>query len=161
MTCMVEMHQNCICQSTAHIWLATCEKKQSDICVNCRLRSACAVCAECMADIWFSFNSNVRAMCLLFLVVWCFNCISFISRRLVLLHSCVRLTHSHTMTPFGNKPFENTLGKGEIARNEQFLLLSVFSTGLNNFLLFSSNLKLSSAKSFNLKESEICHLVMG
>jgi hypothetical protein len=35
------------------------------------------------------------------------------------------LTHSHTMTPFdapGNKLFENTVGKGEIARNEQFLL---------------------------------------
>ena len=30
-----------------------------------------------------------------------------------------------TMTPFdtpGNKPFENTVGKGEIARNKQFLL---------------------------------------
>ena len=29
------------------------------------------------------------------------------------------------MTPFdapGNKPFENTVGKGKIARNEQFLL---------------------------------------
>ena len=37
----------------------------------------------------------------------------------------IALTHSHTMTPFdalGNKPFENTVGKGEIARNEQFLL---------------------------------------
>ena len=37
------------------------------------------------------------------------------------------LTHSDTITPFdapplGNKPFENTVGKGEIARNEQFLL---------------------------------------
>ena len=35
------------------------------------------------------------------------------------------LTNSHTMTPFaplGNKPFENTVGKGEIACNEQFLL---------------------------------------
>ena len=35
------------------------------------------------------------------------------------------LTHSHTMTPFkplGNKPFENAVGKGEIARNEQYLL---------------------------------------
>ena len=35
------------------------------------------------------------------------------------------LTHSHTMiflTPLGNKPFENNVGKGEIARNEQFLL---------------------------------------
>ena len=26
------------------------------------------------------------------------------------------------MTPLGNKPFENTMGKGEIARYEQFLL---------------------------------------
>ena len=35
------------------------------------------------------------------------------------------LTHSHTMTPFdapGNRPFENNVGKGKIARNEQFLL---------------------------------------
>ena len=35
------------------------------------------------------------------------------------------LTHSHTMTPFdalGIKPFENTVGKGEIARNKLFLL---------------------------------------
>ena len=35
------------------------------------------------------------------------------------------LSDSHTMqllTPLGNKPFENTVGKGEIARNEQFLL---------------------------------------
>ena len=35
------------------------------------------------------------------------------------------LTLSHTMTPFDtlrNKPFENTVGKGEIAHNEQFLL---------------------------------------
>ena len=37
----------------------------------------------------------------------------------------VALTHFHTMTPFdalGNKPFENTMGKGETARTEQFLL---------------------------------------
>ena len=35
------------------------------------------------------------------------------------------LTHSHTMTPFdapGNNPFENTVGEGEIALNERFLL---------------------------------------
>ena len=68
------------------------------------------------------------------------------------------------MTPFdapGKKPFENTVGKGEIARNEQFLLFPVFSTSLNNFLPFSSNLKLSSANAFNLEDSEICRLVMG
>ena len=52
------------------------------------------------------------------------------------------------------KSFENTAGKGEIARNEQFLLFPVFSTLLENFLPFSSNLKLSPANSFCLEESE-------
>ena len=37
----------------------------------------------------------------------------------------------------------------------------MFSTGLDNFLPFLSNLKLSSAKSFDSEESKICHLVMG
>ena len=67
------------------------------------------------------------------------------------------LTHSHTMTPFdapGNTPFENTVGKGEIARNEQFLLFPVFSTRLDNFLPFSSNLKLSSGNSFSSEKFE-------
>ena len=51
------------------------------------------------------------------------------------------------MTPFdalGNKPFENTVGKGEIV----FYLFG-------EFLPFSSNLKLSSANSFSLEESKI------
>ena len=66
------------------------------------------------------------------------------------------------MTHQGNKHFENTMGKGEIARNEQFLLFpQVFSTRLDNFLPFSSNLKLSSANSFGFEESKICRLVMG
>ena len=37
------------------------------------------------------------------------------------------------------------LGKGEIARDEQFLLLPVFITLLATLLMFSSNSKLSSA----------------
>ena len=68
------------------------------------------------------------------------------------------------MTPFDapiNNPFENTVGKGEIARNEQFLVFPVFSTHLDNFLPFLSNLKLSSANSLSLEESKICRLVMG
>ena len=40
------------------------------------------------------------------------------------------LTHSHTMTLFDapkeRSLFENTVGKGEIAHNEQFLLFPVF-----------------------------------
>ena len=31
-------------------------------------------------------------------------------------------TQSHLLTPLGNMPFENTVGKGEIARYQQFLL---------------------------------------
>ena len=41
------------------------------------------------------------------------------------IENIVGLTHTQTVTPFdalGNKPFENTVGKGEIARDEQFLL---------------------------------------
>ena len=48
--------------------------------------------------------------------------------------------------------FENTVGKGEIARNEQFLFFpTVFSILSGNFPPFSPNLKLSSANSFSLE----------
>ena len=90
----------------------------------------------------------------------------------VSLRSMNRLTinsfpHNDTLlTPMGNKHFENkrfenTVGKGEIAHNEQFLLSPVFSTRLDKFLPFSSNLKLSSANSFSLEKSKFCRLVMG
>ena len=52
--------------------------------------------------------------------------------------------------------FENTLGKGEIACYKQFLLFPQFSFRLENFLPFSSDLKLLSANSFSLEESRIC-----
>ena len=61
----------------------------------------------------------------------------------------------------GNKPFKNTVGKGEIAHNEQFLLYPVFSTSLENFLLFTSNSKLSSADCFNLDQCKILLSVNG
>ena len=79
------------------------------------------------------------------------------------LTTLIPLTHYHTitpLTPLGNKPFENAVGKGEIARNEQFLLFAMFSTSLDNFFPFLSNLKLLSANSFSLEESKICRLVM-
>ena len=60
------------------------------------------------------------------------------------------------------KSFENTVGQVEIARNEQFLLFpQFFSTLLDNFLPFSSNLKLSSANSLSLEQSKICRLGKG
>ena len=61
------------------------------------------------------------------------------------------LTLSETSPVFSclqYKPFENTVGKEEIACNE-------------NFLPFSSNLNLLSATSFRLEESKICHLGKG
>ena len=50
------------------------------------------------------------------------------------------------------KSFESTVGKGEIASYEQFLLFSqCFLPFYRTFFHFSSNLKLSSAHSFSLK----------
>ena len=58
--------------------------------------------------------------------------------------------------------FLKTLEKGEITRKRTICLFqTVFYIGLKNFLQFSSNVKLSFAKSFCLKESEICHLGKG
>ena len=71
----------------------------------------------------------------------------------------ILLTLSQTSPGFyvsAVQSFENTAGKGEIVLNEKFLLFPVFSTCLENFLLFSSNLRLSSANSFSLEETKIC-----
>ena len=69
------------------------------------------------------------------------------------------LIHSHTMTPFdapGKQAFWKHCGK---RRNCSWRAISplptVFSTRLQNFLLFSSNLKLSSANCFKLNQSKI------
>ena len=84
-----------------------------------------------------------------------------VHRNIIRLHKPIS-TQWHLLTPLGNKPFENTVVKGEIARNEQFLLFpQCFLPVWINFLPFSSNLKLSSANSFSLEESKICRLVIG
>ena len=60
------------------------------------------------------------------------------------------------------KSFENTLGKGEIAHNEQFLLFpQCFLTLFKNFLTVLTNLKLSCSNSLSLEESKICCLGKG
>ena len=56
---------------------------------------------------------------------------------------------------------KKTAGKGEIAQYEQFLLFSQFSTLLESFLSFSSNVKLISTKSSSFEESKICRLGNG
>ena len=70
-----------------------------------------------------------------------------------------QLTLSQTSPGFyvsAVRSFENTVGKGAISPFPR-----VFSTCLVNILLFSSNLKLLSANSFNLEESIICCLGEG
>ena len=60
------------------------------------------------------------------------------------------------------KSFENTVGKGEIARNEQFLLFpQCFLTIWKTFCQNSSNLKSLSANSFSFEGSEIRRLGKG
>ena len=65
---------------------------------------------------------------------------------------------SLVFTCLKNKSFENTVGKGEIARNEQFLLFPQCFLPLVGLFPFSSNFKLSSAKSLSLEESKSCRL---
>ena len=79
--------------------------------------------------------------------------------------SWIRLTHSHTMTPFdtpGKQAFWKHCGKRRNCSQRAISPFStVFSTRLDNFLPFSSNFKLSYANFFSLEESKICRLVMG
>ena len=54
------------------------------------------------------------------------------------------------------RSFDNTIGKGEISP-----FPAVFPTYLENFLPFSTQLKLLSASSIGLEESKICCLGKG
>ena len=57
------------------------------------------------------------------------------------------------------KTYENTVGQGEIARNEQFLLFpKVFLCSLEEFSVIFTHFKLLSANSLNLEESKPCRL---
>ena len=76
---------------------------------------------------------------------------------------------SSWFNPFPNKPWflcvcstslMKTVGKGEIARDEQFLLFPQCFLIIWKTLLFTSDLKLSSANCFSLEESNICRLGM-
>ena len=70
----------------------------------------------------------------------------------------IGLTHSQTMTLFW-RPWDTSLLK--TLWEKEKLLVTVFSTRLENFLVFSANSKLSSAYCFSLDQSKICRLVMG
>ena len=89
--------------------------------------------------------------------------LKLITKATIVLKSTLTLSQtSPGFTCLQYKSFENTVGKGEIAHSEQFLLFpTVFSTSLENFLRFSSSSKLSSADTFSLEESKICRLGKG
>ena len=59
------------------------------------------------------------------------------------------------------KSFENTVGTGEIARNEQFLLFPQCFLSVGELCHFHQMSNLSSANSFSLEESKICRLGKG
>ena len=65
------------------------------------------------------------------------------------------------MKHLGNKPFENTVGKGEIARNEQILLLpQCFLPVWITFCHFCQILNCR-LQTLSVWKSEICRLEMG
>ena len=82
--------------------------------------------------------------------------------RLVLMHVQYVIDRLRVFTCLQYKSFENNMAKGEIARNEQFLLFpQCFLPPLDDFLPFSSNIKLLPANSSGLEESKICRLGKG
>ena len=87
------------------------------------------------------------------------------SKKLQTTTEMLLLTHAHTMTPFdasGKQAYLKHCGKRRnCAKRAISPFPTVFSTRLNNFLPFLSNLKLASANFFGLEESKICRLVMG
>ena len=70
-----------------------------------------------------------------------------------------RVSFFKSFSPFPKQALVFTCLEYKSFENEQFLLFStVFSTRLEIFLPFSSNLKLLSANSSSLEESKICRL---
>ena len=75
------------------------------------------------------------------------------------------------INPFPNKPWflcvcrisllKTLWEKEKLLLTSNFSCPTVFSTLLENFLPYSSNLKLVSANSFRLEDSKICHLRKG
>ena len=93
-------------------------------------------------------------------------------KKYIYIYICDPCSGKRVLNPFPNKPcflrvcstslLKNNVGKEELARNEQFFLFpQCFQSRLDNFLLLSSKLKLSSANSFSLEESKICFLGKG
>ena len=65
-------------------------------------------------------------------------------------------------TPLENKCFENTVGKGEIARNEQFLLFPQFFLPVWRTFCYFLQIQNCRLQTVSIWTSlKFCHLVMG
>ena len=98
------------------------------------------------------FGKGITLNMILF---WIFKDWNVFFRYFRLRSGCKWLTHSHTITPFdapGKQAFWKHCGKRRYCSWRAISAFpTVFSTHLDNFLPFSSNLKLSSANSFSLE----------
>ena len=111
----------------------------------------------CIWQLWTEQNRNSTLICSK----------EVYSQKEVLLTLSIQ---APVFTCLQHMPFENTIGKGAIASNKQFLLFALFFFFFffflsfflfENFLLFSSNLKLSFANSFSLEKSKILSVGKG
>ena len=80
--------------------------------------------------------------------------------------SYIKSSVKHNINPFQHNdtficPWKTSLLKTLWEKEKLLVRSTMFSTRLDNFLPFLSNLKLSSANSFSLEESKICRVVMG
>ena len=143
-------------------------------------------CVNNFQHFFWEFNHMLPCHCFHFVwkleVTWNLHCLPWSACS----HIAVKCIHFyHVNEPYSGKsepnpfqhndtfwrPWETSLLK-TLWEKEKLLVTSnllqaispfptVFSTHSDNFLPFSSNLKLSSANSFSLEESKICRLVMG
>ena len=88
-----------------------------------------------------------------------FHVIKNVNDKILLTFLCqlqwkhMPLTHSHTMTRFdgrGKKPFENIVGKREIACTSNFFFSTMFSTLSKTEMIIFVRFNLSSTNAFNL-----------
>ena len=87
---------------------------------------------------------------------------SVLSFSQIIFESLNPFPHNDTFWRLWEKSLLKTLWEKEkLLVRSNFSFSQVFSTRLDNFLPFLSNLKLSSANSFSLEWSKICRLVMG
>ena len=74
---------------------------------------------------------------------------------------CLTLSQKPLFLRICSKSLENTGGKGEVAREKQFLLFPQYLPPFWRTFCHFYYFKVSSANSFSLEESKICHLGKG